>query len=254
MNCSVFSVRKFDYFNTHYATPHKHNLYEINCYASGKGYTIIDNKRYEFQDSCFAFIPPNVQHDEKFLSSGQVICILFEASEIPFVCPEPLIVCKGDEPIIPYAKAMFKETTEQKNFYNYIINHLLKILLTEIHRMLFNTVDESCKSIAEIKNYINENFYKKISLTELAPLSGYSYDYFRHYFKKQYGISPQNYLIKVRLENAYSMLSSTPDMRITDVAADCGFSDSSQFSTMFTNHFGITPKKFQKMQKAKQTE
>ena len=77
-------------------------------------------------------------------------------------------------------------------------------------------------------------------------MSGYSYDYFRHYFKKQYGMSPQSYLINVRLENAYSMLSSTPDISITEVAISCGFSDSSQFSVMFSRHFGTSPKKFQK--------
>ncbi|MGM9684348.1 MAG: AraC family transcriptional regulator [Eubacteriales bacterium] len=251
MNCSVFSIIKYDYVVTHYAKMHSHQFYEINCYLDGNGYTVIGDKRYDFSAFSLALIPPNTQHDEKFMSSGEVVCIVFEADELPFVCHEPLIVSNGESTIFTYVRLMLKEVIEGKEGYNYINNRLIKILLTEIQRIVMTGSDHSCKSLDYIKKYINENFYKKLDFTELAAMSGYSYDYFRHYFKKQYGLSPQNYLINVRLENAYSMLSSTPDISVTDVAANCGFSDSSQFAVMFSRHFGISPKKFQKSEERK---
>lgn len=251
MNCSVFSVIKYNYVDTHYAHMHSHSLYEMNVYISGSGYTVIGNKRHDFAEGSFAVIPPNVAHDEKFLSTGNVVCILFEADQLPFSCPEALISTDPQSPIFTYALMMFREAAIGDEYHSYINNHLLRILLTEIQRLLAKKeANGGCKSLDAIKRHINENFYKKLSFTELAAMSGYSCDYFRHSFKKQYGMSPQSYLINVRLENAYSILSSTPNKSITDVAVSCGFSDSSQFSVMFTRRFGISPKKFQKSSKS----
>ena len=140
---------------------------------------------------------------------------------------------------------MMKESGRLDEHHTAVNHHLLHVFLMEINRLLTSTPIDNC-SLENIRSYINENFYKKLNFTELADMSGYSYDYFRHFFKMVYGVSPQTYLIHLRLETAYSILSSTPDTNITEVAANCGFSDCSQFSSMFTKHFGISPTKIRK--------
>jgi AraC-like DNA-binding protein len=74
----------------------------------------------------------------------------------------------------------------------------------------------------------------------LSALTGYSYDYFRHIFKVAYGISPQDYLINVRLEQAKSMLHNTA-LSCTQIAISCGFSNSGQMSVMIKRRYGKSP-------------
>ncbi len=62
--------------------------------------------------------------------------------------------------------------------------------------------------------------------------SGYSYDHFRHMFKERTGLSPMNYIIDKRIDYAKRLIVST-DMTLSTISQECGFSTSSQFSSMF---------------------
>lgn len=97
------------------------------------------------------------------------------------------------------------------------------------------------KDISFAKNHIDENYNEKIDFNLLASLCGYSYSSLRHKFKLLYGDSPQNYLIKVRLENAYNLLK-TGKLNCTEICYRCGFSTSSQFSRMFKQKYGVSPR------------
>lgn len=60
-----------------------------------------------------------------------------------------------------------------------------------------------------------------------------------------WGISPQQYLIRLRLSMAKRLLAST-DLRITEISNSCGFADSASFCHHFQAHFSITPSQFRK--------
>ena len=244
MNCSIFSARKFNYTDHHFSCMHKHRYFEINFYINGSGNTVINNRKYEFCANSFSLVPPNVPHNETFTTSGTVICLMFECTNPHFVMGEFFSVYPADNPLSFYAERIFKEMTEKNTSYVYISNQLIKVCVNEIQRLIDEKNVSFCDSLLETKRYIDENFFTKINFNELASNTGYSYDYFRHAFKKQFGSSPQNYLISVRLENAREILQSTQGITVTEVAATCGFADTSQFSTMFTKHYGISPKKF----------
>lgn len=222
-------------------------MHEVNFYLKGRGWTQIDGKKYDFVDGSVAIVPLNVQHDEQFLCTGDVLCIKFEFEDNSLFRTPALLNMEKENPVFVYANLLLKEALEKKEDYYSVCNHLLKILITEIQRTMFGNTDSGCNSLMAAKQYISENFYKHINFSKLASLSGYSYDYFRHFFKQQFGLSPQTYLILVRLENAHEILSSTPNISITAVADSCGFSDSSQFSTLFSRTYRISPRKFQKM-------
>ena len=246
MNCYISSVRKFDYLDHHYSRLHKHLCFEINFYLDGQGNTIINDHKYQFSKNSFALIPPGVHHDETFTASGTVLCLRFECTD-PYFALEEFFGSYPSDSLLPfYAETIFKEMSEKKENHVYICNQLIKVCINEIQRIVDFGANKFCDSLIDTKIYINEAFFKKIDFNLLASKTGYSYDYFRHAFKREFGMSPQNYLIKVRLDNAYEILSSTQGITITEVAATCGFSDVAQFSTMFTKRYGISPKKFQK--------
>ena len=55
------------------------------------------------------------------------------------------------------------------------------------------------------------------------------------------GKSMSSYIIQLRMERAMHLLKAHPDMRIGDVAEQCGFVDVAYFSRVFRQHYGMTP-------------
>lgn len=95
-----------------------------------------------------------------------------------------------------------------------------------------------------IKNTLTENIqnpsFEISAYLKTLPLSE---DYLKRMFKKQYGVTPHDYLIKMRLERAKIMLSSVNrfDYTIKSVALSCGFNDPLYFSRLFKKKFNTSP-------------
>ena len=91
--------------------------------------------------------------------------------------------------------------------------------------------------------YIEHNYSQRISLDTLARLTGFSPKYFCRYFRAIVHRSPIDYLNYYRVECAAHFLASA-DMNVAEVAAQCGFSDSSAFIKQFRKYKGTTPRQY----------
>lgn len=91
--------------------------------------------------------------------------------------------------------------------------------------------------IYQLIQQITENPCFSKSVREMAKYAGYSYDHFRHKFKKITGLPPSEYILNHRIENAASLLESE-EYTCTEIAELCGFSSPSQFSVLFKKKWG----------------
>jgi len=64
-------------------------------------------------------------------------------------------------------------------------------------------------------------------------------------FQEITGVSPNEYLISIRLANACAMLLQTAGS-IGEIALQSGFCDSNHFIKSFKKRYGVTPGKFRK--------
>jgi AraC-like DNA-binding protein len=78
------------------------------------------------------------------------------------------------------------------------------------------------------------------SLAQIARLSPY---HFLRTFEGLTGVTPHQYLLRLRLRRAAIRLRSEP-ARISDIAFDCGFGDISNFNRTFRAEFGLSPRIF----------
>ena len=91
------------------------------------------------------------------------------------------------------------------------------------------------------KRLIDESFGRaELTVSRLASEAGVSSVYFRREFKGCFGISPIEYIKKVRIENAKALLS-TAMYSVSEVATHCGFDSISYFSYEFKRITGETP-------------
>ncbi len=97
--------------------------------------------------------------------------------------------------------------------------------------------------------YIHRSFQKPIDIDALAQLEGMSCTAFRNAFKQHTGVSPNEYIISLRISMACQLLSQT-DKSVSAIADDVGYPDQYYFSRIFRKKMGISPFKYRASQKA----
>ncbi|MDF1496367.1 AraC family transcriptional regulator, partial [Caproiciproducens sp. CPB-2] len=126
-----------------------------------------------------------------------------------------------------------------------VISKIITDLLTELILCANKIVskDNNGVVIEEIMTYISENADQPLTLELLAKRASLSPYYFTRVFKKETGFTPHEYLIRVRVELAKFLLTTT-DVRIKEIAYRSGFDNECSFCTSFKKATGTTPLKY----------
>jgi AraC family transcriptional regulator len=82
-----------------------------------------------------------------------------------------------------------------------------------------------------------------LDLKTLAAESGYSRNHFLRMFRTATNFSPHQYLLRLRIEKSQALMKSSA-LRLIDIAESCGFTSQSQFSRVFKQVVGVTPKQY----------
>ncbi len=88
--------------------------------------------------------------------------------------------------------------------------------------------------------YMRRHMSEDISIESIASAISLSPYYFIRLFKKDYGVSPHQYLMSLRLDSACFFLRST-QRTIKDIAFSCGFKSENSFCIAFKKQLGLTP-------------
>ena len=122
------------------------------------------------------------------------------------------------------------------------LSRLLYLVCADASSYEFQKLEEYTPT-DKILAYINNHYMESITLEELANHVHLSRHYLVHLFKSETGITPFDYIMTTRLEQAKRMLAFT-QLSVANVAVECGFESSSYFCRCFRNAFGITPRSF----------
>jgi len=98
-------------------------------------------------------------------------------------------------------------------------------------------------AMRKAERFIQENFTRKISLSEIASVAGLSAPYFSTVFREEMGENFSTYLNRLRVEKAKHMLRET-SFPLSEIASACCFDDQSWFSRLFKFFTGISPGKY----------
>ena len=98
-----------------------------------------------------------------------------------------------------------------------------------------------------IKNFIDENLDTSLSLKEISKKVNLNQSYLSRIFKKQYGLSPRNYLLNTRINKSKKLLEQGLD--ISQIALELGFCDQAHFYKAFKNSFAITPNQYKNIKR-----
>ena len=93
-------------------------------------------------------------------------------------------------------------------------------------------------------DHVVRNLDGSLHLDEIARAAGFSPFHFHRVFKSLVGETLAQFVKRQRLERAVYLMSHAPGRSLTDVALECGFSSSSDFSRSFKQRFGAPPSAF----------
>ncbi|TPK78148.1 AraC family transcriptional regulator [Mesorhizobium sp. B2-4-17] len=90
------------------------------------------------------------------------------------------------------------------------------------------------------KDYLEANLSRSVALADVARTCGVSPSHFARAFRLTTGRPPHRWLIERRIEAAKAALENS-ELGLREIAATCGFSDASHFSSTFSKATGQTP-------------
>lgn len=162
-------------------------------------------------------------------------CVLTNSHQTPYLLNEIIKNCTAN------LKVDYVELENSK---------LITMLLTELiieKQKYKNDLDASTVPayLIEAKEYINQNYSHKITLSQLAKHTQTNKYQLAHDFKHHFSTSPITYLIQVRLAIAKHLLVNT-SQRITIISLDIGFNNTNHFINLFKKETGLTPLQYRK--------
>lgn len=122
---------------------------------------------------------------------------------------------------------------------------LLEILLHEVPKDSLPPDSEKDATFLAIKDYMDSHFLEPLTVEALSAEAYMSVSGFAHQFKKRFGFSPIQYIIRRRLGEAQSLLFTT-DLSITEVALRAGYDSISYFNSQFKRLVGMSPQSYRR--------
>lgn len=264
-NYELLYISKSKYENDWHSTAHFHPFTEIFFITDGKGAFYLNDQTVNVNRWDLIIINPNCLHTEKSsLSDTPLEYIVLGVDSLLLNFPEShsltnnehqiklyeiMNFSKDKELILSYFNKLIYEIENKEFNYEIVCKSILNLFITHIIRsttsLLF--IEESQEKLnlecIKIKNYIDSHYSQNITLDFLSDLTYMNKFHLVHTFTKQIGLSPINYAINKRIQEAKNLLATT-NYSIRDIASIVGFSNSSYFSQMFKKVAGTTPKNY----------
>lgn len=144
---------------------------------------------------------------------------------------------------------MCEEYTVKKAMHEEVCSAILYEFIIQAGRLKHYRENKTEIKNTNSMNEICEKMYNELSenksVSDYAALCNLSVDRFSHSLKESIGISPKQYIMKMRVGVACELLANT-GLDISSVAENVGITDISYFCRMIKKHTGKTPLYFRK--------
>jgi AraC-like DNA-binding protein len=237
--------------------------YEIEYYTFSEGGIEIDNKFTKFEAGSVNFRRPGqvvrgIPPYSAYFISFDILGLKEIDSKYVFGNKESSQQNYSNEILNNIGnKVVFGKYNDiEKLFRRIYNNHLLKNEFASLEikadlYLLIKKLYENNKNkkinviVRKGLEYIEKNIYNEIRIQDISNSIGVSANYFQAIFKNTMNITPNNYILRLRLNKAKYLLSTT-NMTIADIGLECGFFDNVYFSYVFKKNEGIQPNAYRK--------
>lgn len=200
--------------------------------------------------------PANKLHSASFRHEGRLVSVFFEPSFLAAVMDADITPDQIelrweigiDSPalreliLLLHAEALKANPSDSQ--YATAVARLIALHLVQNHSAKPTQIERrgglSPTRLKKVTTLIQESLGREMTLQELADAAGLSVFHFSRAFRQSTGMSPFQFVLKCRVNQARKLLLA-PMARIHDVALDCGFCDQAHLTRHFKKVTGLTP-------------
>ena len=255
-NAKLLYVTDAQFSEDWHSVMHSHPNLELFYCVRGIGELRMKDRVLPVGSDDMIIVNPNVEHTESSIPSNPLEYIALGISGVDLIFDPQGQHCsvlnyrESRSEIVALLRMLISEASRQPNGWDNVCQHLLVVLLSLLLRHTHFTLNieqglHTNKECAAARRYIDEHFAEPIDLDILANITHVNKYYLAHAFKREYGISPINYLIERRIRESTYLLEHT-DYALSQIAHFLGISSSSYFSQSFRRSTGQSPTEYRK--------
>lgn len=237
---------------------HSHRYIEIIIPINEVGIIVGANNKLICKKDHIYIVPKDISHTEKNISDNMSFSYYtLKIKNNIEINKTNIMPLKIEPKIMSYILQRLKTAYEQAQD-NLVTSQTLYLDVYIVYQLLINCLNENgCKItdsdivhyssfILEVMNYLNNNYKNYINIDQLALTFGLSRSSLEKKFKTDTGITPKQYLINIRLDNAKYLLQYS-NYSINQISSLCGFSTSAYFIYLFRQKNQMTPREYRKI-------
>ena len=251
----LLNIASAKYGGDWHSVPHTHNHLELFYIVGGKGQFLIQDQLYPVNVNNLVIINPNVIHTEVSLNAQPLEYIVLGVEGVELKTSGD---ANGQFSILDQFESVeisgclrniLRETELKSTGYEDVCQAYMEILIIRLMRNITLAIPAEPQAIsanrqcAAVRRYIDLHFKEPLTLELLAEEGHMNKYYLSHAFKREYGVSPINYMISRRIEESKYLLAET-DLSLSQIAQLLGFSSLSYFSQVFRKTQNLSPMEY----------
>lgn len=251
---------------------HKHDFHELVVILAGEGRHLTDTGNYAVKGGDVFLVQGEAAHGYTEVDSLSLVNILFDPKQLglrmrdlrnlsgyhALFRVEPKLRAADrfqsrlqldiDE-LAEAARLIACIETEldshQAGYRFHACTYLMQLLgyLSRCYSKSEFSTERPLMQLGDLLSYLEQHCAEPMTIEMMAKRARMSESTLMRTFRKVMGHSPMDYVIRLRLKNAATLLQHTTT-GITEVAFQCGFNDSNYFSRQFRNSMGLSPREY----------
>lgn len=242
--------------------PHSHSYTELFYIVDGAGQFQINDRLFPVRAHQLVVVNPNVIHTEVSLESHPLEYIVLGIVGLEFTISDTsegsfcVYTFDGNNDVLPCMRKILTEMQNRESNFQILCQAYMDIIVVQLMRnasvsaVPIHSRLPANRQCATVKRYIDHHYKENLTLDELAEKVSISKYHMAHAFKREYGVSPINYIIDCRIQEGKRLLAET-DLAPSQIASILGFSSSSYFCKTFSNIEGTSPTEYRKANQVK---
>jgi AraC-like DNA-binding protein len=229
--------------------------YQINYITEGEGVIETSQGVFPVKEGSVILVKPNVWHRYQPLKNtgwkehyvgfnGENAARIIENFQV--FQDGPVIAIGLQDKLIEEFYRIFNHILSERPGYQQICAGLVIYILGFIISLKKNETFGSSdieKAIQKACMHLRDHLNQNINIEELSKNLHVDYAVFRKGFKKYTGLSPVQYHLSLRMQQAAHMLSNS-NHNIKEISFNLGFSSVFYFSKLFKEKMNLTPSEF----------
>ena len=230
----------------------RHEAYELVYVDRGQLHNLVGGRDILLRQQQLTLIDRNEWHTQYSDLPVNFLTVSFRAADdaLSMLCGQAFSLSAAELSLL---RKMLEENRQERYCCDYV-ESLLKILLIELLRRAQKQLPEAAPQLPatrhaehqivdQLVQFVSANAGRRLSLQELADAAHISLPYMHRLFQTHLGLAPGQYIAKIRMEEAKTLLRSG-SLSMGAVAREMGFSSQQHFSRQFRSVCGMTPSEY----------